>query len=70
VHSYDNALATSSGVPSTDRGLTDAGRAIAERVFAEGAIVDVSHASDRATDDLLKLAADKSGVVVASHSNA
>jgi membrane dipeptidase len=71
VHTYDNELATSSGSPGPHRvGLTAAGREVVRRVFEAGATVDVSHASDRATTEILDLAGALSGVVVASHSNA
>jgi membrane dipeptidase len=71
VHTYDNALATSSGVGGDGtRGLTEAGREVVRRVHEKGGIVDVSHASDTATDELIALAK-KSGVpIVATHSNA
>jgi len=71
VHTVDNALATSSGnaVPSTS-GLTDAGREFVQRVFDAGGIVDVSHASDVTTDDVLRLARAAGKVVVATHSDA
>ncbi|HVU05087.1 MAG TPA: membrane dipeptidase [Polyangiaceae bacterium] len=71
VHTFDNALATSSAneTPSVT-GLTDAGRDVVRRVFAAGGIVDVSHASDRTTDEILALARAEGKVVVATHSNA
>lgn len=70
VHSYDNALATSSGVSGATHGLTDAGREVVRRVFAAHAVVDVSHASDPATEDILSIAKTAGGVVVATHSDA
>jgi membrane dipeptidase len=74
VHTYDNALATSSGVsPPSSRGLSDTGRALVERIQSAGGVIDVSHASDPAVRDVIALAraAGRSGVpVVASHSNA
>jgi membrane dipeptidase len=71
VHTWDNALATSSGnaTPSTT-GLTDAGREFVARVFAAGGLVDVSHASDASTDEVLGLAASARKPVIATHSNA
>ena len=71
VHTEHNALASSSG----DRrpagyGLTDAGKQLVRRAHALGVAVDVSHASDHATDDVLALARETGGVVVATHSNA
>jgi membrane dipeptidase len=71
VHTYANELASSSGDPETKPfGLTDKGRAFVRRAFALGLLVDVSHASDRALDDILTEAAKAHGVVVATHSNA
>jgi membrane dipeptidase len=71
VHTSDNALATSSGASGEARtGLTDAGRAMVGRIHAAGGVVDVSHASDAATDEILRLAAEDGVPVVASHSNA
>lgn len=71
VHTEHNALASSSG----DRrpvsyGLTRAGQELVRRAHALGVAVDVSHASDRAVNDVLSLARETGGVVVASHSNA
>ncbi|HYP74775.1 MAG TPA: membrane dipeptidase [Polyangiaceae bacterium] len=71
VHTYANELASSSG----DRepkpfGLTEKGKVFVRRAFALGLILDVSHASDRAVEDILSLANEAHGVVVATHSNA
>ena len=71
VHTEHNALASSSGdARPADYGLTDAGRRLVRRAHALGVAVDVSHASDRAVSDVLALAHETSGVVVATHSNA
>lgn len=70
VHSEHNALATSSGQPSTGKGLTDRGRLFAGHVLRLGGILDVSHASDEATDDLIRMALHEKAPIVASHSNA
>lgn len=71
VHTEHNALASSSGDASqVDYGLTPAGRVLVRRAHALGVAVDVSHASDRAVSDVLELARETRGVVVASHSNA
>jgi membrane dipeptidase len=71
VHTSANALASSSGDPKPESfGLTDAGRTLVERAFALGLLVDVSHASDRAIDDVLALARTRNGTVIATHSNA
>jgi membrane dipeptidase len=71
VHTYANELASSSGDPEPKLfGLTERGRTFVLRAFALGLIVDVSHASDRAVTDILALAKESHGVVVATHSNA
>jgi membrane dipeptidase len=71
VHTYDNALATSSGAGGDGtRGLTDAGREVVRRVHARGGILDVSHASDAATDEMIALAKKARVPIVATHSNA
>jgi membrane dipeptidase len=71
VHTEHNALASSSGdAHAVDYGLTDAGKRLVRRAHALGVAVDVSHASDRAVRDVLALARETSGVVVATHSNA
>lgn len=71
VHTYDNALATSSGAGGDgSRGLTDAGRAVARRVHEQGGVLDVSHASDAATDEMIALAMKSRVPIVATHSNA
>jgi len=75
VHTYDNALATSSSaggdgsLPSRN-GLTDAGRELVRRVHENGAVVDVSHASDAAADEMISLSRRAGMPVVATHSNA
>jgi membrane dipeptidase len=71
VHTYANELASSSGDPQPKPfGLTERGRSFVRRAFQLGLLVDVSHASDRAVGDVLALAAEAHGVVIASHSNA
>lgn len=71
VHSHDNPLAGSSGEPGSQRrGLSAVGRDLAQRIALLGGVLDVSHASDRATEELIEIGR-KAGVpVVASHSNA
>jgi membrane dipeptidase len=71
VHTEHNQLASSSGDkrPIT-YGLTDAGKQVVRRAHALGVPVDVSHASDRAVEDVLAVARETGGVVVATHSNA
>ena len=71
VHTYANALASSSGDAEPQAyGLTERGRALVRHAFELGLLVDVSHASDRAVSDVLGLATELHGVVVATHSNA
>jgi membrane dipeptidase len=71
VHTYANELASSSGDTSPKAfGLTERGSAFVRRAFALGLLVDVSHASDLAVADVLALAKEAHGIVVATHSNA
>jgi membrane dipeptidase len=71
VHSYDNALASSAtGSPAAAFGLTAAGRDLSRRIMAAGGMIDVSHASDRATREIVELAKKARVPVVATHSNA
>ncbi len=60
-----NALGRGVGVEGTD-GLSDFGRAVVAEMERLGMIVDASHLSDEALDDLLAIAGRP---VVASHSN-
>ena len=71
VHTRANELASSSGDPEPlPFGLTERGGVFVRRAFALGLVIDVSHASDRAVGDILALAKEAHGVVVATHSNA
>lgn len=71
VHTYDNALATSSGTrPAPSTGLTERGREVVRRIQSAGGIVDVSHMSDAAAADVIELARGASVPVIATHSNA
>jgi membrane dipeptidase len=71
VHTYANELASSSGdVQPKGYGLTELGRAFVRRAFALGLLIDVSHSSDRTVSDVLSIASETHGVVVATHSNA
>ncbi len=71
VHKRANELATSSGDPPPVRaGLSAAGRALVTRAFSLGLAVDVSHASDATLRDVVALAREARGVVIATHSNA
>jgi membrane dipeptidase len=71
VHTRANALSSSSGDPKPEPfGLTPAGREAVRTAASLGMSVDVSHASDRATRDVLTLALELGVPVVATHSNA
>jgi membrane dipeptidase len=70
VHAADNRLASSATGKKPGYGLTDAGKALCRRVYAAGALVDVSHMSDAAFADLLPIAAEVGAPLVATHSNA
>jgi membrane dipeptidase len=71
VHTESNALASSSrGEEGTRFGLTPAGRDFVRAAHRLGMVVDVSHASDRATREILALAREDGAPVVATHSNA
>ncbi|HEY3497783.1 MAG TPA: membrane dipeptidase [Polyangiaceae bacterium] len=70
VHTESNALASSSRDANPSYGLTAAGRDFARLAARLGMAVDVSHASDRATRELLELARAERFPVVATHSNA
>ncbi|HEX6276097.1 MAG TPA: membrane dipeptidase [Polyangiaceae bacterium] len=71
VHAWANELASSSGdAKPADFGLTPRGRELVRAASRLGIAVDVSHASDRATREILALAAEGGAPVVATHSNA
>lgn len=70
VHARDNKLATSATGKDKRTGLTELGKTFCERVYTKGALVDVSHMSDRAFDDLAAIAERVGAPIVATHSNA
>jgi membrane dipeptidase len=71
VHTWANELASSSGDPRpAEFGLTPRGRELVRAASRLGIALDVSHASDRATREILALAAESGSPVVATHSNA
>ncbi len=70
VHSADSKLASSATGAHSGYGLTDQGKAFCRRVYAAGALVDVSHMSDEAFADLVPIAAEYGAPIVATHSNA
>jgi membrane dipeptidase len=73
VHSVPNTFAATSGpsgTPPPDFGLTPEGKKFVELVYKLGGVIDVSHASDRATDDALSIARRLGRPLIATHSNA
>ncbi len=70
VHNHDNRLATTATASKGGKGLSELGRAFCERVYAAGALVDVSHLSDAGFADLVPIAERAGAPIVASHSNA
>lgn len=70
VHAEHNDLSESSGEPETGAGLSDRGRALAQMILEEGGLLDVSHASDQATDQLIELSREYGAPILATHSNA
>ena len=71
VHTRANALASSSGdAPPAPFGLTGRGNAFLRRAAGLGMLLDVSHASELATRDMLALGAAEHVPVIATHSNA
>lgn len=69
VHYHDDDLA-SAATGKKDRGLSDLGKKFCRRVYEAGALVDVSHMSDRSFEDLVPIAAEYEAPIVATHSNA
>lgn len=71
VHTRRNELASSSGDPApVSEGLSPAGREFAEAAIRLGVVLDVSHASERATRELTALSRSAGVPVIATHSNA
>lgn len=67
VHARDNRLGDSATGARTHGGLSPFGRAVVREMNRRGVIVDVSHLSDEAFDDVLALS---EVPVIASHSSA
>ena len=63
---WDSNELASASLADTDGGLTDAGRELALRASEMGIILDVSHMSDKSTEELLELTPYP---VIATHSN-
>lgn len=70
VHTRKNELATSSGEPSVEEGLSAAGREFAAAALRLGMLLDVSHASASSTRELTALSRATRAPVIATHSNA
>lgn len=69
-HAKNSPLASSATGKKVDHGLTELGKQFVERVYARGALIDVSHVSDRAFADLVPIAKKYGAPIVATHSNA
>lgn len=70
VHTFHNELASSSGEARATHGLTRAGEELVQRALSLRIVPDVSHASDRATREIVALAKRAGRAAVATHSNA
>jgi membrane dipeptidase len=71
VHAWANELASSSGdAKNAGFGLTARGRDLVRAANRLGIVMDVSHASDEATREILALSAESGAPVIATHSNA
>ncbi len=69
-HAKNGPLSSSATGARVDHGLTQLGKDFCERVYAHGALVDVSHVSDAAFADIAAIARAHGAPVVATHSNA
>ena len=69
VHYHDNALSTSA-TGKGKGGLTELGKEFCRRVYERGALIDVSHMSEKAFWDLVPIAKAAGAPIVATHSNA
>lgn len=70
VHQHNSALSSSATGEKVRYGLTPVGKELCARVYDHGALIDVSHVSDAAFDDIATLARAHGAPVVATHSNA
>ncbi|MFO0613109.1 MAG: dipeptidase [Polyangiaceae bacterium] len=70
VHMKSDKLASSSTDPDQSYGLTDLGKQFCDRVYQAGALVDVSHMSDKGFTDVVEIAKKFGAPIVATHSNA
>jgi membrane dipeptidase len=69
-HAKNTDLASSATGKKASYGLTPLGKEFAERVYSKGALMDVSHVSDRSFADIAEIAKKHGAPVVATHSNA
>ncbi|EYF00679.1 dipeptidase [Chondromyces apiculatus] len=70
AHASNTRLASAATGKRVDHGLTELGKAFCARVYARGALIDVSHVSDAAFADLVPIAEAHGAPIVATHSNA
>ena len=70
VHAKNNRLASSATGEAVKFGFTEIGKQFCERVYARGALIDVSHLSDQGFADLVPIAKKYGAPIVATHSNA
>lgn len=70
VHMKSDKLASSATDPDQSYGLTDLGKKFCRRVYDAGALVDVSHMSDKGFMDVVDIAKEYGAPIVATHSNA
>jgi membrane dipeptidase len=69
-HAKNSGLASSATGDKVSFGLTELGREFADRVYKQGALIDVSHVSDQSFADLVPIAKKYGAPIVATHSNA
>lgn len=70
VHAANNDFASAATGKPTDVGLTPLGKEFCARVYERGALIDVSHLSDKGFADLVPIAKAHGAPIVATHSNA
>jgi len=70
AHGKNTKLSASATGEKVSFGLTPVGKEFCERVYAKGALVDVSHLSDAAFADVAAIASAHGAPIVATHSNA
>ncbi|UQA63487.1 dipeptidase [Polyangium aurulentum] len=70
AHARNNKLASAATDVKPGYGLTDLGKQLVTRIYAKGALIDVSHLSDEGFADLVPIAEAHGAPIVATHSNA